>query len=334
MRAVRINAPGELRLVNVPAPSPAPDDIVVAVAFSGICGSDVDIYSGRRPQDFVRYPVVPGHEWSGTVAAVGESVDNGLLGRKVVGEGFRSCLSCGPCNRGESGLCDARYEEIGFTRPGAWARFLVLPAQQVHTLDNGANLKSAACLEPAACAADIVHRAAVRPGDRVAVVGAGTIGALTVQFLHGLEPSELIVVEPDSRASAMARRCGATDTVDPIAAVGLAGRFDVVIEAAGAASTPQLCLDLARRGGRLVLAGIPDAAAALQVRELVMKRVEIHTVFGAPSSAWRAAVEAFAAGTIDPGVLVTNEFDLADAGKALALLSARSPGVGKILLRP
>jgi 2-desacetyl-2-hydroxyethyl bacteriochlorophyllide A dehydrogenase len=332
-RAVRVERPGALKLDEVPAPQPGPGDVVVSVAYAGICGSDVELFNGRRAIEFVRYPVIPGHEWSGTVTAAGDLVDAELLGRKVVGEGFLSCRSCGPCGRSEAILCENRYDEIGFTRPGAWASFLVIPAQQIHVLDGDADLRSAAALEPAACAADAVSRAAVRGGDRVAVVGGGTIGALAVQFLRLAEPSELIVIEPNQDAALRARRSGAAETVEPGRIAQLAGRFDVVIEAAGVPSSPRSCLDLVRRGGRVVLVGIPDPSTALSVADLVTKRTEVHTVFGAPSAAWDIAVDAFTAGIIDPGLLVTHEFDLSRVDEALQLV-ANSSSAGKVLLRP
>ena len=108
-----------------------------------------------------------------------------VFGRKVVGEGFHSCRNCAPCARGEAILCEQEYDEIGFTRSGGWATSLIIPAEQLHVLSDDADLRSAAGLEPVVCAAEAVYRATVEKGDRVAIVGAGTIGTLTVQLLRG-----------------------------------------------------------------------------------------------------------------------------------------------------
>src|SRR5687767_12488210 len=99
-RAVRIPEPGRLEVVPVEVRAPEAGEALVRVAWAGICGSDRDLLEGTRPAPFVRYPVVPGHEWSGTVESVGDGVDTGLVGRPVVGEGFRSCGVCSPCRRG------------------------------------------------------------------------------------------------------------------------------------------------------------------------------------------------------------------------------------------
>lgn len=333
MRAIRIAQPGDIRLVDLPGPHPGPGEVVVSVAYSGICGSDVDIFVGKRPPGFVAYPVTPGHEWSGTVAAVGESVDASLIGKSVVGRGFRSCHHCQPCLRGEPALCETAYDEIGFTRPGSWAEKLLIPAEQLHLLDDDTDLRLAACLEPAACAADAVQRAAVATGDRVAVIGAGTIGLLIVQLLAGAAPAELLVIEPDERAASIALQSGATAAIRPASAAARAGRFDVVIEASGASGTGQASLDLVRRGGRIVLVGIPGPEDTLMVGQIVSRKTEIQTVFGAPREAWGAAIAALAAGRLRPQELITHEFDLAEAEAALHLLQS-SPGTGKILLKP
>ncbi|MDT7571498.1 MAG: hypothetical protein QOE05_1672, partial [Actinomycetota bacterium] len=154
MTAVRIEAPGSLALVDQPVDAPGAGEALVRVAFAGICGSDRELLEGGRPAPFVRYPVVPGHEWSGTVEVVGDGVDAGLVGRRVVGEGFRNCQACDACRQGRTTLCEAPYEETGFTLPGAWNDFLALPARLLHVLPDDADLRAAALLEPAACVAE------------------------------------------------------------------------------------------------------------------------------------------------------------------------------------
>ncbi|WP_019815993.1 alcohol dehydrogenase catalytic domain-containing protein, partial [Saccharomonospora saliphila] len=139
-RAVRLDGPRSATVVAVPVPEPEPGHVVVRVAWAGVCGSDVELYEGRRPEGYVRYPVVPGHEWSGTVEAVGAGVDPGLVGRPVVAEGFRSCQVCPACRRGEPTVCHAAYDETGFTRDGAWADRLTVPARLVHALPDDADL--------------------------------------------------------------------------------------------------------------------------------------------------------------------------------------------------
>jgi threonine dehydrogenase-like Zn-dependent dehydrogenase len=332
---VWLDAPGALRVVASERPEPGAGEAVVRVGYAGICGSDRELFAGTRPAPYARYPVVPGHEWSGTVAAVGPGADPGLVGRTVVGEGFRNCQVCAACRRGDANLCAAPYAETGFTEPGAWSDWLRLPARLLHTLPAGADLRAAAGLEPAACVAAACLTAAVVPGERVAVVGGGMLGLLAVQLLRAAGPAELVVVHPTARRAALAARCGADDLVTVEAANRLAGRFDAVLETAGAAGAAHQAVTLTRRGGRTVLAGLPGGAdTPLVPAELVTAKATIHTVFGAPPRAWTHAVDAFTAGVLDPGRLVTHELALDDVADALALLSDHRDEVLKVLLRP
>src|SRR5690606_41244806 len=115
----------------------------------GLCGSARELYRGGRPVGYVRYPLTRGHAWSGAVERVGSGVPAALLGRKVVGEGFRNCQVCDRCHAGEGTLCTAGYEETGFTEPGAMAPTLTLPARLLHVLPDDADLTAAALLAPA-----------------------------------------------------------------------------------------------------------------------------------------------------------------------------------------
>jgi 2-desacetyl-2-hydroxyethyl bacteriochlorophyllide A dehydrogenase len=329
--AVRISAPGSLELIEQPVGAPGPGEALVRVAYAGICGSDRELLEGGRPAAFVRYPIVPGHEWSGTVEAVGAGADPRLIGRKVVGEGFRNCQACDACRQGQTTLCEAPYEETGFTQPGAWNDFLRLPARLLHVLPEDADLRAATLLEPAACVAEACLLAALVPGERAAVVGGGTLGLLSAQLLRASSPRELVVVARRAERAALAERMGADRLVSPDEA---APGFDVVIEAAGTPGSAQLAVDLARRGGRVVLTGIPgDTADAVSAQKLVTQAVTVFNVFGAPSRAWVHTVRAFAAGLLDPTPLITHELPLTEIREAFRVM-VEDPHVGKILLRP
>ncbi|GAB2788894.1 zinc-dependent alcohol dehydrogenase [Amycolatopsis magusensis] len=334
-RSVWIDRPGELVVRSGEVPSPGPGEALVRVAWSGICGSDREIMQGTRPAEYVRYPVVPGHEWSGRVAAVGDGVGADLVGAPVVGEGIRSCGVCPACRRGDTNLCDGPYEETGFTQPGAWADHLVVPARLLHRLPETADLRAAAGLEPAACVAAACLKLAVQPGERCAVVGAGMLGLLAVQLLRAAGAGEIVVVHTRRDRAALAAQCGADSLVLPAQLDSLAGCFDVVLEAAGAPGTAFNAVALSRRGGRVALTGIPGAEdQPLDPVTLVLNEITVHTVFGAPPRAWSHAVRAFASGALDPGLLVTHEVSLDDAPEAFRILAEERHKAVKVLLAP
>ncbi|GEB48158.1 alcohol dehydrogenase catalytic domain-containing protein [Streptomyces cacaoi] len=339
-RSLVVERPGRHRIALAPPPLPGPGELRIAVHAAGICASDRELYEGTRAEGYVRYPVTPGHEWSGTVRAVGPGVDPGLVGRKAVAEGFRACLRCARCREGATSLCLSGYDETGFTRPGGFAEHLVVPARLVHPLPDDADLRAAALLEPAAVVSAAVLAAAPRPGERIAVLGAGTLGLLAVQLLAAWSPARLLAVDPRRPRAEAALTMGATDACTP-AELGLdqgtdaAHPYDLVLETAGAPSTAHDACLLARRGGRVVLTGMFEAGATgIDPVRLSVAQLTVRSVFGASSAAWSYAVQAFSAGLLDPARLVTHELPLERFGEAVALLGGDDPTVGKVLLRP
>lgn len=332
-RSILLEAPGRFRIAEGAPPEPGPGEALVRVAAAGLCGSDRELYEGGRPEPYRRYPVVPGHEWSGVIARTGPGVDPALTGRPTVGEGFVNCQVCDRCREGDTNLCLAAYDEVGFTRPGAFSEYLVVPARLLHVLPDGTDLAAAALLEPAAVAAAAALRARVLPGERVGVVGAGTLGLLTTRFLAASSPGVLLVSDVRDGREAAARACGATEFHRP-EATGEPG-LDVVVETAGAANSAVAAAALLRRGGRLVLTGIPAGTpAGLSPTLLVERQLDVGGVFGASSAAWTHAVRAFRTGRLDLASLVTHQLGLEEYPDAVRLLGGGHDDVGKILLRP
>jgi threonine dehydrogenase-like Zn-dependent dehydrogenase len=334
-RALLVERPGVHRLVERDVPVPGPGEVLVRVAAAGICMSDREVYDGHRDAAYVRYPVVPGHEWAGTVAAAGPGVDPALVGRRTVAEGFRTCGACERCRHGETSLCEGGYAETGFTEPGAFADHLTVPARLLHPLHDDADLRAAALLEPAAVIAAAVRAGRPRPGERIAVVGAGTLGLLAVQLLSASSPGELTVIDPRTARGEQALRFGAGTCLVPDEAEALRGRFDLVVETAGAPSSAAASCLLARRGGRVVLTGMfTPGAVGIDPVHLSLSQLEIRSVFGAPSSAWSDAVRAFGLGLFDPAPTSATASANRSSGNSCVISGAGDPKTGKVLLRP
>src|SRR5260370_39251270 len=234
-----------------------PEDVVIRSRAVGICGSDVELYRGIRPEGYYRYPVVPGHEWAGVVVAVGERVRGISPGDKVVAEGFLFCGTCRNCRMGLTNLCEAGYDEIGFTRTGGLAEYVAVPARLVHTLPGDAALEQAALLEPTAVVAHAFLRAQPGAGDTVVVVGDGTIGLLAVQLARLFSPTVIALVGSRSERLELGHQLGATHTLnnredDPQALIHslTGGRgADLVFEGGNRPEGVEQALGLVRRGG-------------------------------------------------------------------------------------
>ncbi len=340
MRAYLVEGPGRHSLAEIPEPAPGPGEILVAPAAVGICGSDLELLDGRRPAEYVRYPVVPGHEWAGHVVACGPGADGisatGLEpGAPIVAAGVRTCGRCERCSEGRNNLCTAAYEETGFTLPGALADRLVVPAHLAYALPADRPIASAALIEPAACVATGLLEVGIpRPGSRVAVVGDGPLGLLALALLRLTSPRELVLVGSRPQRISYAAGLGATATIrrDEVAGVG---GFDVVVECTNSASGPPAALGLARRAGTVLLLGISGAATpAIDPDAISLANLRVQGIFAASPAAWRWLVELYAAGLFDPSTLITHRFGLDRVDEAFAALADRDAGALKVVVEP
>jgi L-iditol 2-dehydrogenase len=334
MRAVVVERPGAAVLRRVPRPEPGPGEVLVEVGAAGICGSDVEVLEGRRPARYVRYPIIPGHEWAGVVEAVGPGVENVAEGDAVVAEGFRACGDCARCREGRTNLCATDYAETGFTHPGAFADFLCVPAQLVHRLPPETDLAAAAVLEPAACVAQGLLEIDLRPGMSVAVVGAGTLGLLAVALLSRISPARLALVGTRAQRLALGEPMGATEIWNVRQDEYPEPGFDLVFEAAGTPAGARTAVDLARRGGTVVLEGISGQPGGLDADAIALGHLRVQGIFGASRNAWRWVTELFAAGLLDTKPLVTHSFSLDQYDAAFTTLAERSGDALKVQLTP
>ncbi|HEV2579312.1 MAG TPA: alcohol dehydrogenase catalytic domain-containing protein [Ktedonobacteraceae bacterium] len=342
MIALLLKGPGKADLVEMAIPEIGPDDVLIRSRAVGICGSDVELYRGIRPEGFYRYPIVPGHEWAGEVSVVGERVQTFVPGDKVVAEGFLFCGICRNCRNGLTNLCERGYDEIGFTRAGGMAEYVMVPARQVHSLPRMCSLEQAALLEPTAVVANAFLRAQPQPGDTVVVVGDGNIGLLAIQIARLFSPAAIVLIGSRPERLAMARQHGATHTVngredDPLTLVQTLTKgqgADLVFEGGTRPEGVAMALRLAKRGGTVLLEGIAGARAPLSIESdtFVLNHLSVFGFFGASSAAWTYAVQLFASGLLNLAPLISHRFALADYQMALDTLVDRQPGTLKVLL--
>jgi 2-desacetyl-2-hydroxyethyl bacteriochlorophyllide A dehydrogenase len=337
MRALLVERPGSMRLVDMPEPEPAPDEALVAIDAAGICGSDLEVFDGTRPAEYVRYPIVPGHEWAGTVVRLGAGVEHPEPGTRVVGRGFRSCGRCVNCQRGQPNLCAELYAEVGFTEPGAFAEQLRLQAGRLYAVPGSSDPNAAALLEPAACVATgLLEAPTLRPGLEVAVIGAGTLGLIAVSILAFASPARLMLIGTRSHRLTLARELGATEVID---AGELdrhrAGTFDLVFEATNSPEAADLAFELARRGGTVVLEGITGRLGPSIGRdEITLRHLRVQGIFGSSPSGWLWVVDLFSRGQLRLDRLVSHRLPLDDFAEAFDLVRLKRDGAVKVQLEP
>jgi threonine dehydrogenase-like Zn-dependent dehydrogenase len=336
MRGFLVSAPGRHAVTDLPEPVAGPGEVLVAPVAVGICGSDVELLAGTRPTAYVRYPIVPGHEWAGRVVAVGPGVPGVRPGAAVVAEGVRSCGTCARCAEGRNNLCDGPYAETGFTHPGALAQRLVVPVGQVHVLPDDRPTAPAALIEPAACVATGLLEVGQPPaGSRVAIVGDGPLGLLAVILLRLTSPAELTLVGSRLNRAQRAYALGATDVTSRDNAAFHKGRYDLVVGATNSPSGAMTVLRLARRAGTVILLDISGSGTpALDPDTISLGHLRVQGVFAASRAAWQWLVKLYGAGVFDPAPLITHRFPLDETAQAFAVLADRDSGAIKVVIQP
>jgi threonine dehydrogenase-like Zn-dependent dehydrogenase len=248
-----------------------------------------------------------------------------------VGEGIIPCGRCAPCRAGATNVC-LSYDEIGFTREGAASDQLLLPARVVHPIGDNVSLLDAALTEPSAVALTGLLKARPAPGQRVLVVGDGTIGLLAAHLATLWSPAELGLIGRREEQRELARSVGATsfELADPPADAG----YDLVVDATGVAAAIPVAMQAARRGGTVLLLGLPPSGSAFELPAdlLVNNDLTVTASFGYTTAAWSSLVNLLDAGAIAPGRIVTHRYPLAEFEAAFAELAAPTEARGKILL--
>ncbi|WP_440708907.1 zinc-dependent alcohol dehydrogenase [Herbiconiux sp. YIM B11900] len=335
MRAYVITGPGEGAVQDVEAPIASAGTVVIDVERVGVCGTDSAFYSGEMPflhNGLAEYPLRLGHEWSGTVTAVGEGADAALLGRRVTGDTMLGCGTCRRCLGGHQHVCEFRFEvgvRGGF--PGALAEQLAMPARAIHPLPDELDPALGALVEPGGNALRAVWGAALTEGDRALVLGAGTIGLLAAMFARA-QGAEVHLMGRSERSLEFARTLGFDGvwTADELPDLP----FGAVIDASGGHSLPAKALELVEPAGRVVYIGLASSPSLIDTRELTLKDVTaVGVLSGSPSMS--AAIDLFAAGAIDPRPLIGATVGLSEVGSVLAGERPAEAGPGpKMLVDP
>ncbi|WKX13262.1 zinc-binding dehydrogenase [Streptomyces sp. NL15-2K] len=318
MRAFVLTAPGEYAVREVPAPVAAPGEVVIDVERVGVCGTDVEFFTGEMAylhQGHSTYPMRLGHEWAGRVAAVGDGVDPAWVGRRVMGDTMLGCGACRRCLRGHQHVCEKR-QEVGVRggRPGALAEQLAVPASSLHALPDTVDAELGALVEPGGNALRAAQAAAPRPGDRALVLGPGTIGLLAAMFIRAAGAEVHLMGRTDS-SPAFARDLGFAYVWPEGSVPDLP--FDAVVDASNAAHLPALALESVEPAGRVVYVGLAGEPSRIDTRTLALKDVTAIGILSA-SPGLDATIRTYADGTVDPRPLVAATVALEQVGPVLA----------------
>jgi len=315
MKAIVIDRPGTFRVASVPDPAPRATEIVVKVECCGICGTDLHILAGEFPP--TPYPIIPGHEFAGTVVARGPDVKPDLpLGARVAVDPSLYCGYCRRCRAGRDNLCE-NWAAIGDTVSGAFAEFVAVPAVNAYRLPDHLDAQYGAMAEPLACAIHGLRRLGPVLGDPVVVIGAGTMGLLLLQVLLEAGAGPVAVVDRVPERLEVARKLGAAQAVADAGALDGA-RFEIAVDATGAPQAIQAAIGLLDRGGRMLVFGVSPAEAEIRASPFRVYNDEL-VITGSMAilRSFGPAVDMLAGGAVDPRLLLGEPLPLEDFGEAV-----------------
>lgn len=335
MRAAVLQQPSEPLLVTeVDDPEPADDELLLTVDACGVCGSDLHLSDA-----FPLPGLVMGHEFCGTVAAIGKDAEGFAVGDRVTSYSLRTCGRCGPCLTGRPRKCET-VAMIGIERPGAYAEQIAVGAVDCLRLPPALTAQHGALIEPLSVGLHTVDRAGIETGDDVLVLGAGPVGAAVAMWLRHAGAGEVVVSDPVEHRRELAIAIGATATVDPTkedvragftAITGHAPRL--VIECVGVPGLLQHCIDVVDVDGRVIVAGVCMAPDQIVPVAAVMKEIDVRFCYYYEAKDYRHTIAMIDRERVDPLPMVTGEVSLDELPERFDALKSPSTDC-KVIVRP
>ena len=329
MKSLITSGDKTVALCEVADPIPLEGEILVAPILTGVCATDIEIIDGDIDPDFIVYPATLGHEWCGRVIGHGPGVEQPSIGSRVVVTGLVPCNKCFECAVGATNRC-LTYSEIGFTRQGAAAELVCVPAFLAHVVHESVSDETAALAEPTAVVTQAFFNAAPKPGGKILIIGDGTIALIAAALAKTFQPLVIHMLGLKVGQSEIAIRAGA----DAFFTEPRDEKYDLIFEAAGSVDRISGAIGQLVRGGTLVLVGYTGFrnTTPLSIDKVINGEIKILGSFASTISAWAQAVELMNSGKLDLSFLVTHKFALSDYVKAIdALKNAPAPR-GKVAL--
>lgn len=342
MYAALITGKETVELREFPDPTPAPTGVVVDIAFCGICGTDIHAYQSGREYN----PAICGHEWSGTISAIGNDVKSVGEGDRVVVAVASACGSCTACRQGQSTHCQQAFlSAVGrdalAPAHGGFAPRIAVAASRVIRTDSGLDDEQAAQVEPSTVAFHAVRTSELRLGDTAVIQGAGPIGLATMQWVRAAGAGIVIVIEPNAQRREMASALGAHHAVEPgepaeslIKELTHGLGADIVFECVGASFAIQKAVDLARRGGAMCLVGLPHDQAPIDVGTWLVKEIRTTSSLAYVREEFEMCMGMIADGRVRVEPLHTSTVGLDGFEAALADLASGTSTQTKVLVDP
>lgn len=337
MKAAVFYGKKEIRVEEREVRALRPDEILIDVKAAGICGTDVHIYNGNKGATDCNPPVVLGHELAGVVREVGSAVKRIKVGDRVCVDPNVTCGECEMCRKGDVHFCDSMYA-TGVNYDGGFGQQCIVLEKQAYLLADSVSFEAGAMCEPLACCLHGFDLANVKMGDRVLIIGGGTIGLIMLQLCKTIGATRIAVSEPDQSKHSLALELGADCVIDPLKENVIEvlkrndmAHIDVVIECVGRVNTMEDAVKYAGKGASIMLFGLggPDDVIKIKPFDVFRKELKIMASYINPLTQGRAA-DLLNSGKLNLDKLVGAVIPLEGLAEAL-----ESPSkVGKVIVRP
>ena len=326
-----------LEVREVAEPTPQQGEALVRVSHVGICGTDLHIWHGQHPR--ARPPLIMGHEFSGTVEALGPGVEGFAPGDAVAAYPVLECGRCGLCRAGEGHLCGS-LGLIGIDRDGAMAPLVRVPARKLHRLPAGMDMRLAALIEPAAVGVHSTGRSRVHEARTAAVIGAGPIGLSVAIAARARGAQDVFVADVSDYRVRVARELGfhavnvaEESLIDAVLAATDGEGADVVFECTGIVPAAEAIAKLPRIAGQIVIVGIFSEPCPVDLRDVSFKELNVVGVRHYYAKEFDQAIRLVAEGKLNVAPLITDVYPLARGREAFERLQSGQDCI-KVLLKP
>lgn len=345
MKAIRFMRPEEIEYSEIPRPVPKDDEILAEISYAGFCATDIELLTGEMvhiKNGNTKYPIIPGHEWSGTVVEVGRNVRGFQVGDRVTSDVSLGCGECDECRKGHYNLCPNR-EVIGSyrNRQGVFAQYVAVPQRHAYKIPEGLSLEEAALAEPAATAMYAVTKARIPAGAEVLVIGDGPIGQLAAQLANIAGASKVIVAGSWDEKLAIAKECGIAETInyhkEDVAQRTKEltdGGPEIIIETSGSNSALNSAVQALKPTGRIVAVSWYNGAMVdVPMNALIVKDAELIGSLASPNS-FGPVLRYMAEGKLKVKPLITHCRPLEELPQVVDMVRAKKEMRIKILLKP
>lgn len=330
MLAARYYGIGDVKIEDIPGPACNRGEVLVRIAYAGICGSDLHVY--RKGMFVTSTPVTMGHEFCGVVEEVGAGVTSLRPGDHVVGDPRVTCGKCRWCRAKEYNLCP-NLGFIGEVSPGCFAEYIVMDCDRLLKVPQSVELLQAALVEPLAVALHIAQKGRFTPQDQLGIIGAGPIGLLTVIVARAMQIEKITVIDISRARLELAQKLGADRVLEAVPE-NHEDAVDVVVEAVGIEATLNGAVQWLKPKGRLVMAGLYEEKVMLDPNYIIAGELKVTGINAYETGNLQKAIDFLADGNLSPGPVISHVLPLTSAGEGFSMLTSPGVNASKILLMP